>query len=228
MRDPPGHHRPFRPGGHAQGRGDRDRPGPGMPGVRHHQPRDRRRDHARPQRGHRDRLRGHDEGPDHHRLPVLGQGRRGRREDRLLHRRRRQDGQGPGEAPRVRRRRVRDHRPLHVRPPTQGRLPRELQRLQLPQDMPAHPRRPAVPGRVHDRRVHRARARRRHHRRGDVPPRFRGPRPPAGHRGVRASGHPHVMLHAMQADPRGPRGGRERIHEAGQARGQPRGPEAHA
>lgn len=198
-----------------------------MPGVRHDQRGDRGCDHTRQERRHRDGVRGHDEGAHDHRLPVLGQGRRGRRAHRLLHRRRRSDGQGPaGQAPGVRRGGLRDHRPVHLRPAPQGRLPGELQRLQLPQDLPAHHRDAVRPRGEQDRRLHHARPCGRHNGDGDVHPRVRAaPRPP-GHRGIRAPGHPDVLLHALQAAQGGQGRGGERVHPSRASRGEPRRPEA--
>jgi len=173
-----------------------------VPRVRHHQRGDRGCDHPRQERSDRHRLRRHDEGPDHHRLPVLGQGRRRRCPYCLFHRRCRADGEGPArQAPGVRRSGLRDHRPVHLRAPAQGRLPRELQRLQLPQD-------------------------RRHNRDGDVHPRVRAAPCAPGDSGIRAPGHPHVVLHALQAAQGGQGRGGERVHTSRPSRRQPRGAEA--
>ncbi len=198
-----------------------------MPGVRDHQRGDRRCDHPRQERSDSHGVRRHDEGPDHHRLPVLGQGRRRGCAHRVFHRRCRPDGEGPArQAPGVRRCGVRDHRPVNMRPSPQGRLPREFQRLQLPQDLPAHHRDALRSGGEQDRRVHHARPRRRHNRDGDVHPRVRAAPRPAGHSGIRAPGYPHVMLHALQAAQGGQGRGGERVHPSRAPRGQPRRAEA--
>ena len=97
---------------------------PRLPGLRHRQRGHRHRHRARQAaRRHRHHLRRHDEGPRQLLVARQREGRRPRRPHRLLPARRPRTGrQGARQAGRLRRRRLRDHRPAHRRrhPARQG------------------------------------------------------------------------------------------------------------
>ncbi|CAA9242978.1 MAG: [NiFe] hydrogenase metallocenter assembly protein HypD, partial [uncultured Actinomycetospora sp.] len=189
----------------------------------------RDRDRAGTRRDH-DRVRRHDARARRRRVVLRRQGRRGRHPDGLLAAGRIEDrAQPPGQARGVHGHRLRDHRALHGddRPAGRARGDRELLDLLQPRhDHPGdqgHPRLPRpAPGRLPrpGARVHRDRVPALRVHRGP-------PRQTAGHRRLRAAGHPAVGAPADAPAARGPLRGREPVQPRRALERQPPGARGH-